>query len=152
MTTNTSTQKSTGIYTFIWFCFYVYTYVYIYMYMYVYIRYIYMYMYVYIRYMYISTYIQMYMGMYMHRHKCIHVVCAYDRFHWKCYTNAIHQNQKLKFLSTNSSGRAAARHTAPKLPRRHRGRSKWVWGKKLGPKFREKFLLPKSLQPKLPDR
>ena len=32
----------------------------------------------------------------------------YDRFYWKCYTPKIHQIEKLKFLGTESNGRAAS--------------------------------------------
>ena len=35
----------------------------------------------------------------------------YGSFHWKCYTPKIHQIQKLKFLVTNSNGRAAVMRT-----------------------------------------
>ena len=48
----------------------------------------------------------------------------YDIFYWKCYTPKIHQIEELKFLGTNSNGRAASAGALALEPAvHHRGRT-----------------------------
>ena len=70
-------------------------------------------------------------GSYMCHDSFIHMpICpcpqphTYDSFHWKFYTPEIHQIHKLKFLGTNSNGRAASGGAlTPDPPAHHRGRT-----------------------------